>query len=48
MDAGEPERRPAQRIPAGAGLALSLVLLALAWKALVVIRDYPAFVLPAP
>jgi NitT/TauT family transport system permease protein len=32
----------------GVGLALSLVLLALAWKALVVVRDYPAFVLPAP
>jgi NitT/TauT family transport system permease protein len=48
----EPAREqpiPQQRsFPAGAGLALSLTLLALAWKALVVIRDYPAFILPAP
>jgi NitT/TauT family transport system permease protein len=44
---GSPQRA-ARTISSGAGLALSLVLLALAWKALVVIRGYPAFVLPAP
>ncbi len=43
-----PAHPAARTIPSGAGLALSLVLLALAWKALVVIRGYPAFVLPAP
>jgi NitT/TauT family transport system permease protein len=43
-----PPERAARTLPSGAGLALSLVLLALAWKALVVIRGYPAFVLPAP
>src|SRR5262245_52374068 len=43
---GPPRARRA--LPPGAGLALSLVLLALAWKALVLIRNYPAFVLPAP
>jgi NitT/TauT family transport system permease protein len=43
---GQP--RIPRALPSGAGLALSLVLLGLAWKALVVIRDYPAFVLPAP
>src|SRR5262245_54770449 len=45
----EDEAPRARRATApGAGLALSLVLLALAWKALVLVRDYPAFVLPAP
>jgi NitT/TauT family transport system permease protein len=38
-------RRP---FPAGASLGLSLLLLAIIWKAIVVIRDYPAFILPAP
>jgi NitT/TauT family transport system permease protein len=45
---GGPAPRARRGLPPGVGLALSLVLLALAWKALVVIRDYPAFVLPAP
>jgi NitT/TauT family transport system permease protein len=35
-------------LPAGAGLAVSLVLALVAWKAIVVLRDYPAFILPAP
>ncbi len=35
-------------LPSSAALALSLILLALAWKALVLARGYPAFVLPAP
>jgi NitT/TauT family transport system permease protein len=34
--------------PAGTGLALSLVLALLAWKALILLRGYPAFILPAP
>lgn len=37
-----------RRLPSSVGLALSLILLALAWKALVLARGYPAFVLPAP
>jgi NitT/TauT family transport system permease protein len=51
-------RRAADRAPsraersggraAGAGLAVGLLLLVAAWKALVVVRDYPAFILPAP
>jgi NitT/TauT family transport system permease protein len=40
--------RTARSFPASANLALSIVALALVWKALVVIRDYPAFILPAP
>ena len=40
--------RARRALPPGVGLALSLVLLTLAWKGLVVIRDYPAFVLPGP
>jgi NitT/TauT family transport system permease protein len=50
QDRGTPERpsRAARSLPASAGLALSLTLLALAWKGLVVIRGYPAFILPAP
>jgi NitT/TauT family transport system permease protein len=35
-------------VPAGVTLAISLVLLAALWKAIVVVRDYPAFILPAP
>ncbi|MFL5801649.1 MAG: ABC transporter permease [Roseiflexaceae bacterium] len=44
---GQP-RRASAMLSSGASLVLSLTLLALAWKALVVARDYPAFVLPAP
>jgi NitT/TauT family transport system permease protein len=44
---GQAARRP-RSIPAGAGLAFSLTLLVLLWKALVVVRHYPAFILPAP
>ena len=36
------------RHPASAGLALSLGLALLAWKALILLRGYPAFILPAP
>jgi NitT/TauT family transport system permease protein len=43
-----PPPRPARAVPAGAGLAVSLALLAAIWKAIVVVRDYPAFILPAP
>ncbi|MBK9714605.1 MAG: ABC transporter permease [Kouleothrix sp.] len=45
-----PERSPrvAGALPAGTGLLLSLVALVVVWKAVVVIRDYPAFILPAP
>jgi NitT/TauT family transport system permease protein len=43
-----PADRPARTMPAGVGLALSLVMLGLAWKALVVLGGYPAFILPAP
>jgi NitT/TauT family transport system permease protein len=35
-------------LPAGAGLIVSLVVLLAAWKALVMLRNYPAFILPAP
>ena len=35
-------------LPAGLGLAVSLALLVAAWKAIVVVRDYPDFILPAP
>lgn len=34
--------------PAGAGLVISLAVVLAAWKAIVVVRNYPAFVLPAP
>jgi len=35
-------------LPAGAGLIVSLVVLLVAWKALVMLRNYPPFILPAP
>lgn len=45
----EPRPRPdAIRLPAGAGLIISTALVALLWKAIVLVRNYPAFVLPAP
>lgn len=44
----EPRPRERRGVPAGAGLAVSLVLATLLWKLLVVVRDYPAFILPAP
>ena len=40
--------RGSRVLPAGAGLALSLLLAVLAWKALILLRDYPTFILPAP
>ncbi len=40
--------RSARSIPAVANLALSALLVGLAWKALVMLKGYPAFVLPAP
>lgn len=42
------QERPARSMPAGLSLAVSLVVLAALWKAIVVLRDYPAFILPAP
>lgn len=44
------ERSPQKSapLPAGLGLAVSLALLVAAWKAIVVVRDYPDFILPAP
>jgi NitT/TauT family transport system permease protein len=33
---------------AGAGLALSLVIVLVAWKGLILLRGYPTFILPAP
>jgi NitT/TauT family transport system permease protein len=43
-----PARRAPRTISSGASLALSLVLGVGVWKALVMLRDYPAFILPAP
>ena len=44
------ERSPQKSapLPAGLGLAVSLAQLVAAWKAIVVVRDYPDFILPAP
>jgi NitT/TauT family transport system permease protein len=47
-EAGGESARLGRPFPAGAGLALSLVLALLAWKALILLRGYPAFILPAP
>ncbi|HJZ48647.1 MAG TPA: ABC transporter permease [Roseiflexaceae bacterium] len=44
---GGPDRA-GRRFPAGAGLALSLLLALLAWKTLILLRNYPTFILPAP
>lgn len=46
----EPQRpRPSARaIPPGVSLALSLVVLVILWKTLVLVKDYPPFILPAP
>lgn len=46
--AGDIRLRKRQSLPAGVGLAVSLAIVLLLWKAIVVIRDYPAFILPAP
>lgn len=35
-------------LPSGGGLVLSLVLLLVAWKVLVVLHNYPSYVLPSP
>lgn len=35
-------------LPPSAGLAVSLLLMVLVWQAIVLVRDYPAFILPAP
>src|SRR2546429_7950093 len=40
--------RPVRTVPASAILAVSLLVVMVVWKALVVVRNYPAFVLPAP
>lgn len=50
-DLGQPSPPPApakRAFPAGMGLVISLLALLGIWKAIVVVRDYPAFVLPAP
>jgi NitT/TauT family transport system permease protein len=50
-DAARATERPARSgsaAPAGAGLALSLVLVLSIWKAIVLLRGYPAFILPTP
>jgi NitT/TauT family transport system permease protein len=46
--APQPSSTPKRALPAGAGLAISLALALLVWKAIVVVRNYPAFILPAP
>lgn len=46
--APQPSSSPKRTLPAGMGLAVSLVLMLLAWKAIVMVRNYPAFILPAP
>lgn len=43
-----PPHEAARATSSGVVLALSLLLLVVAWKALVVVKNYPAFVLPAP
>ncbi|KPV48494.1 hypothetical protein SE17_37770, partial [Kouleothrix aurantiaca] len=43
-----PSPRRERRAPAGVGLAVSFVLALAFWKAIVVLRDYPAFILPTP
>src|SRR4051794_24605630 len=40
--------RAGRAFPASAGLALSIGLALLAWKGLILLRGYPAFILPAP
>src|SRR5436853_4757627 len=40
--------RTGRQFPASVGLALSLGLALLAWKGLILLRGYPAFILPAP
>src|SRR5215213_3440122 len=45
--AGGPARK-GRAFSASAGLALSLGLVLLAWKGLILLRGYPAFILPAP
>ncbi|MFN8505746.1 ABC transporter permease [Kouleothrix sp.] len=49
-DGASAEQRPRERpvVPPSAGLAVSLLLALLIWQAIVVLRDYPAFILPAP
>src|SRR6476619_7621607 len=42
------DRQSSRTVPPSAILAVSLVVVMAAWKALVVVRNYPAFVLPAP
>ncbi len=42
------EAHPARSVPASLILFLSLLLVLAIWKAVVVVRGYPAFVLPAP
>ncbi|MBK9940373.1 MAG: ABC transporter permease [Kouleothrix sp.] len=47
-EAGQPREHLRRRVPAGAGLAISLIVGVLIWKLVVLLRDYPSFILPAP
>jgi NitT/TauT family transport system permease protein len=44
----QPRVSAKRTVGAGAGLVVSLVVLLFVWKAIVVVRNYPAFILPAP
>ena len=48
MTALQANRRWSTRIPAAAAAAVVLAIFVLAWKALVVVNDYPPYLLPAP
>ncbi len=47
-DEQPPQPRTPSRLGPAFGLVVSLALLALVWKLIIVVRHYPAFVLPAP
>jgi NitT/TauT family transport system permease protein len=44
----QPRAGSKRAVPAGTGLLISLALVVFVWKAIVVLRNYPAFILPAP
>ena len=46
--APQPQSTAKRSVPAGTGLAVSLLVVLVAWKALVLVRNYPTFILPAP
>ena len=43
-----PTVRRERRAPAGVGLVVSVLVILGVWKAIVALRDYPAFILPTP